>query len=231
MNAAPFFELANEERMKKNILFFILLVFSGTAVILNLTQPSDPAPSLKYMSLTNSQDSDIYRVDVSQSTLRWTGRKLTGNHTGTINLKSGTLTMKDGMPEDGTFVIDMASMENEDIENADSRDKLMGHLKGDDFFGTATYPEAKVVITDVQPGEGENVYEVTADLTLKDKTKPITFPATIIENNGTVEATADITFDRTEWDVRYGSGSIFSSLGDKAIYDDVDMRVELVAKN
>jgi polyisoprenoid-binding protein YceI len=230
MNAAPFFELANEERMKKSILFLILLVFSCIAVVLNLTRPSDPAPGLMYMSLTNEQDGDTYRVDKTQSTLRWTGRKLTGNHTGTIDIKSGSLTMKEGVPAEGSFVIDMTSMQNEDIENAESKAKLMGHLQSDDFFGTVTYPEAKLVITDVKPGEGENMYDITADLTIKDKTNSITFPATVIEKDGTVVATADITFDRTKYNVRYGSGTIFSSLGDKAIYDDVDMRVELVAR-
>lgn len=229
MNAAPFFELENAEKMKKNILFMILLVFAGTAVFLNLTQSPDYDPDMKYMSMRSEPKSDTYQVDVSRSELSWTGRKLTGNHTGTVYLKSGSLVMDKGDLVKGSFVIDMTSMQNDDIEDADSRAKLMGHLRSDDFFGTASYPDAKVVIKDVEPGDSDNVYDVTADLIIKNTTNTITFPATLQEINGKVEATADITFDRTKWNVRYGSGSIFKSLGDKTIYDDIDMSVKLVA--
>ena len=44
-----------------------------------------------------------------------------------------------------------------------------------------------------------------------------------------VKATAEIELDRSEFDVKYGSGSFFDGLGDKLIYDDFNLTIELVA--
>ncbi|MFA0962830.1 YceI family protein [Roseivirga sp. BDSF3-8] len=217
--------------MKKNILFLVLLAFSVTAIFLNFNTPENSRSSdFRHMSFTGLFQEDSYQVDAEASEVKWTGRKLTGNHTGTVKIKSGNLNVDGDKLEGGMFIIDMTSMENEDIEDPDSRAKLMGHLRSEDFFGTATHPEAKLVITNVTYEEETEQYRVTGDLTIKGKTNSITFPAGLSNNGNTVTASADITFDRTKWDVRYGSGSIFKSLGDKAIYDDVDISVRLVAR-
>ena len=52
----------------------------------------------------------------------------------------------------------------------------------------------------------------------------------VTEANGVKTAKADITLDRSEFDVRYGSGSFFDNLGDKTIYDEFDLNVKLVVK-
>jgi len=44
-----------------------------------------------------------------------------------------------------------------------------------------------------------------------------------------VTATAEMTLDRAKWDVRFGSGSFFKGLGDRLIYDDFNMKVNLTA--
>ena len=71
-------------------------------------------------------------------------------------------------------------------------------------------------------------YKVEGDLTIKKTTKPIKFIANIKEDGSIIVATADIQIDRSEYDVRYGSGSFFDNLGDKTIYDEFDLSVELV---
>ena len=92
----------------------------------------------------------------------------------------------------------------------------------DDFFGVATYPTAKLVFNAVK-STGKNSYEVTGDLTIKDKTKPVTFDMSLYRN----KATANVKIDRTEYDVRYGSTSFFDNLQDKAIYDEFDLITDL----
>jgi polyisoprenoid-binding protein YceI len=168
-------------------------------------------------------------IDAEKSTIDWKGEKVTGQHVGTIALKSGSLEMKDNKLTGGSFVIDMASIENTDLEG-EYKGKLEGHLKSDDFFGVATFPEAKLVITKVKETKKANVYEITANLTIKGITQPITFTATLIDNNGTVVANTNIIVDRSKYDVRYGSGSFFDNLGDKTIYDDFTLTVNLVTK-
>jgi polyisoprenoid-binding protein YceI len=69
----------------------------------------------------------------------------------------------------------------------------------------------------------DNSYTVTGDLTIKGITKPVTLVVSMFEN----KATATLKVDRTKFDIKYGSGSFFDNLGDKAIYDDFDLVVDL----
>ncbi len=170
---------------------------------------------------TEPIDAEKKEVKVSESTVTWKGYKVTGSHEGTISLKSGHLEMDGKKLTGGEFVVDMTSLSNSDLEG-DSKGKLEGHLKSDDFFGVATYPTAKLVFTSVKP-LNKNSYTVTGDLTIKETTKPITFVVSVYEN----KATATMKVDRAEYDVRYGSGSFFDNLGDKTIYDEFDLVVDL----
>jgi len=166
-----------------------------------------------------------YTVDAAKSTITWIGKKVTGSHNGTVALQSGTLNVDGKKVTGGTFTIDMNS-----IKDADGSAKLEGHLKADDFFGTAKFPTSTFVITKVA-GSGAAV-TVSGNLTIKGITKPLSFPATVTVNtDGTVSALAGkITIDRTKYDIRYGSKSFFDSIGDKAIDDNFELAVKLVAK-
>ena len=167
---------------------------------------------------SNAQESK--QINPSESNVAWTGKKVTGSHNGTIDIREGSLLFDNGRFSGGSFVIDMTTISNDDL-NGNMKGKLEGHLKSDDFFGVETYPEAKLVITNVAPLGGG--YQVTADLTIKGTTAPVTFDASVSDNG----ATANITVDRTVYDVRYGSGKFFDNLGDKMINDNFDLEVSL----
>lgn len=202
--------------MKKiGILSLILaFAFSTTAIANN----NDPVES----------STQSLSVNTTASDLKWTGYKVTGKHYGSVGLKQGKLDMKDGQLTGGMFVIDMTSITVEDLSGG-TKDKLEGHLKSSDFFGVENHPEAMLQITEVTPN-GVNRYKIEADLTIKDITKPIKFYATTEMENGITVATAEMTIDRSEYNVRYGSGSFFDNLGDKTIYDDFDLTVKIVAE-
>jgi len=173
-----------------------------------------------------------YDVDISNSMLEWEGRKVTGEHNGTINLKSGSLHMENGRLSSGEFSIDMTSIVNLDLEDQEYNKKLVDHLKSDDFFSVETYPVAKFKVTDVKnyrDSETEANYLVIGDLTIKGITHSIEFPAVVKSENGKVTASAKIEVDRSKYNVRYGSGSFFKGLGDKMIYDNFTMNVLLTA--
>jgi polyisoprenoid-binding protein YceI len=171
---------------------------------------------------------DGIKVDVTKSEVIWTGKKVTGSHHGTIKLKEGSLIMENGMLKGGSFAIDMTSISNVDMAGKDGQVKLEGHLKSADFFNVAEYPTADLDITSVVHRGTEGSYKILADLTIKGITKPIKFNAQITSENGMQVATADVVVDRSEYDVRYGSGSFFENLGDKTIYDDFTLNVKLV---
>ncbi len=160
-------------------------------------------------------------IIVKESKVTWTGEKVTGSHNGTINLKSGFFLMEDEKLIGGEFVMDMTSISNDDL-TGESKQKLEGHLKSADFFGVEKHPTAKLVITSIAE-KGNGSYGVVGDLTIKEITKPITFNLEMKENS----ANAALTIDRSKYDVKYGSGSFFDNLGDKTIYDNFDLVVNL----
>lgn len=168
-------------------------------------------------------------VDTKASQIVWKGYKVTGEHTGTVTLKSGSLQMADGVLQGGTFEIDMRSIACSDLEG-EWRDKLVGHLNSEDFFNTAAYPTAILKIVRAVPQDTKGNYRIQADLTIKGTTKPVKFAAQVSPQGAGQKATAKIKVDRTAYDIRYGSGSFFDNLGDKTIYDEFDLDVTLVTK-
>ena len=170
-----------------------------------------------------------YSVDTSASSIVWTGYKVTGKHTGTVKVQSGNLTFDNGALTGGTFNMDMTSIKCTDLEG-EWADKLVGHLKSEDFFGTTKYPAAKFVITRVIAQDTKGNYKILGNLTIKESTKEVKFLGSAVENAGVITANGKITIDRSEYNVKYGSGSFFDGLGDKTIYDEFDLQVSLVAK-
>ncbi|APA63430.1 lipid-binding protein [Maribacter sp. 1_2014MBL_MicDiv] len=171
---------------------------------------------------TTPIDGEKKEVKVSESKVTWKGYKVTGSHDGNINLKSGHLEMKGKKLVGGEFVVDMTSIVVTDLEAGKGKEKLEGHLKSADFFGVESNPTSKLVFTSVKP-MNDNSYTVTGDLTIKGITKPVTLVVSMFEN----KASATLKIDRTKYDIKYGSGSFFDNLGDKAIYDDFDLVVDL----
>jgi len=173
-----------------------------------------------------------YVLDTKASSLKWNARKVAGPHNGTVAIKSGTVTLDKGMPMSGEFVVDLSTITDLDITSAEFRNKLETHLKSEDFFNVAKFPEAMLKITGSKAGaNGE--FTCTAELTIKGITKPVSFNAKIKEEGKTAKATAQITINRLDWDIKYNSGKFFDvkKLGDKMIYDDVVFDLDLVANS
>jgi polyisoprenoid-binding protein YceI len=169
-----------------------------------------------------------YKVDTKASTVVWTGKKLTGQHTGSVPISAGELVVDGKTVKEGNFEIDVNGLTNSDLTDKDRNTKLVNHLKSDDFFGTDKYPKATFVISSVVPGSG-NDYTIKGKLTIKGKTNDIEFPATIVADGKQLTATAKIVVDRSKYDVRYGSKTFFENIGDKAISDEFELDVKLVA--
>lgn len=161
------------------------------------------------------------KIDVAKSGIVWTGKKVTGSHTGTINLQSGNLVFKKKLVKGGTFVVDMTTINTTDLTGK-GKESLDGHLKADDFFGTDKFKTATLTFTNIST-KNKNNYTITADLTIKGITKPVTFDLVVSGNT----ATATVKVDRTKYGIKYGSGSFFSDLGDKTISDEFELEVKL----
>jgi polyisoprenoid-binding protein YceI len=170
---------------------------------------------------TLSVSAQTKKVDATKSSFHWVGKKVTGQHEGTVNLKDGKLIFKGKKLTGGNFNVDMASLTSTDL-TGEYQGKLNGHLKSEDFFGTEKFPTATLVFKKVV-AKTANVYTVTGDLTIKGKTNPITFDLATTKDT----AATSLKIDRTKYDIKYGSGSFFDNLGDKAISDEFDLAVAL----
>lgn len=174
------------------------------------------------LTLTTVSFAETQKVDVSKSTVKWLGKKVTGQHTGTISVKEGSLEIAGGKVTGGKVVIDMNSIVDSDLTDPNWNAKLVGHLKSDDFFGVATYPTADLVVTKV---EGSTF---SGNLTIKGITNPTTFIATASKDGKSTVYKGTITIDRSKYNVKYGSKSFFENLGDKVIYDEFTLDFNLV---
>lgn len=170
-----------------------------------------------------------YTVDTAASTIKWEGKKPTATHHGTISLADGTLFVNNGEIEAGDFTIDMKSIKVEDLEG-ESKANLEAHLMGTvegkegDFFNTNKYPTAKFELT----GMENNM--VKGNLTIKDKTNAVAFPAKVAVDGDKITFTSEsFEIDRTKWGANFGSKSVFDNLGDKFVHDEIKLTVTLTA--
>ena len=173
-------------------------------------------------------------IDLSLSKIEWTGKKITGSHNGTINLTSGNLDIKNKEILGGEFNIDMNSIICSDLENENSNSRLINHLKSDDFFSVEKFPTSKIVINKVvKLKENKNgwTHNIDADLTIKGTTKEIVFPCNMKEESkDRMSFYAEITVDRSQYNVQYGSTTFFPNIADKAIDNDMLFKVKLLTK-
>lgn len=178
----------------------------------------------------NEAKKSVMTVSPEQSTIEWHGEKVTGKHNGNVNVRQGNIILgDDGMIQSAYVQVDMKTITNDDIDDAENKAKLVGHLKSSDFFAVEKYPYAEINIKQFKPGKEEGTYIANGDLTIKGETQPITFPFTMSKSGDEFTASGELTFDRSQYNVRYGSDSFFDNLGDKVIYDDVKLNFTVKA--
>lgn len=158
-------------------------------------------------------------VDLAKSEFKWTGKKIAGPHYGKVMLKSGSIVEEKGMLKGGEFEMDLNKMTVDDL-TGEWADKLIGHLKSADFLEVDKYPTAKLVVKSVK---GQTV---TADLTIKGKTAPVTFD---VKKDGNTYSGV-LKFDRTKYGMQYNSKDFFDvkALGDKVIDNEVVLDFKVV---
>ncbi len=169
-----------------------------------------------------------FSASPDNSTISWVGFKTysDGKHNGTINLKDGSFKVENGELVGGTFTIDMNSIVCLDLaDNEEYQAKLVGHLKSDDFFGVEEYPEARFSITGVEASPNDEKgtsHIISGNLSMRDQTKNITFPAkvSVSENGVTLEA-PEFAIDRKQWNVMFRASTIEGVAKDQLIDDNI----------
>ena len=171
----------------------------------------------------HSENSINKDIDISKSSVKWLGEKVTGSHEGTISIKEGHLHFDNNIFTGGNIVIDMSTIDCTDLVG-EPKSSIEGHLSSDDFFGIKKYPTANLEIVNAEKIKySKNKYKVSAILEIKSIKNNVELEVVI--DNGS--AIVDLVIDRTQYNIKYGSGSFFDNLGDKMIYDDFKLSVSL----
>jgi rhodanese-related sulfurtransferase/polyisoprenoid-binding protein YceI len=180
-------------------------------------------------------DRSAYTLDPDRCRVRWIGRNANGAHTGTLRIRSGSISPKGKSGFSGAFTVDLTSMANEDVEDPSLRQVLIDHLMSDDFFFVHEHPEAVFTLRSIRfhskAAPGSANCEISGRLTLRGTGADLRFPATVSRlPDGEISAEAHFDFDRTRWGAIYGSGKFFRYLGRHLVYDDVTVQMHLVAR-
>ena len=182
-------------------------LFIGTILLIAIT-------SLAFTSVITKD------IIVKDSSIKWKAYKVTGEHYGTVLLKEGVLKFENDILIGGTFIVDMTSLSVDDQKGMKKR-FLTKHLKSDDFFDIKNHTTSSLTFTEVI--KSANTYQITADLTIKGITKPVSFEMNIVDN----KATSKLKINRTHYNIKYRSTSFFQDLKNKAIHDEFDLEVTL----
>lgn len=179
-----------------------------------------------------------YKQDISpsKSSIEWLGTKPTGTHNGTINLKKGEIYIDDGKLLGGKFIIDMNSIVILDLKDPEMNQNLLNHLKSPDFFMVDSFPTASFEFSTITPFDDNKVstyetkptHEIEGNLTIRGITKNISFPAYIeMTDKGLKATTPQFLINRTNWNVNYGSKSLFDNLKDNFVHDEIGITIKL----
>ena len=176
---------------------------------------------------TLSLSSGDYVMDNDNSSIKWTGRELsTKSHYGSLQMKNGSLTVNTDGTVNGIIKIDMTTIDCEDLQGR-SKASLERHLRSDDFFSVESHPIATLTFKSEGGIGAGNKLAFNGDLEIKGISHPISFESEVKNVDPKVSALVNMTFDRSKYNVRFRSGTFFQNLGDKLIYDDIEISVDI----
>ena len=199
------------------ILFGLLLSFQSFAC----DKCGCRAESNKITTHTHNSNTTTNDIYAQKSQVKWKANKVGGEHEGNVEIRAGHLHFENKKLVSGTVDIDMNSINCTDLKDS-YKDQLENHLKSEDFFDSENHPIATMELLECKY-KGYGKYDINADVTIKGITNAENFSATV--KNGI--ASAKIIIDRSKYDVKYGSDSFFSNLGDNMIYDEFELDVSI----
>lgn len=205
--------------MKKSLVFAIA---AAAAMVACEKPPTAQAAGASDVFAVSKAAGKEYKIDAAASSITWIGTKVTGRHNGTINIKEGSIVAKDGVVVAGKVVADMATIDDKDL-SGEYHAKLNKHLRSEDFFDAAKFPEGVFEISSVEKSAAG--YTVKGNLTLKGVTHGITFDADIVsDKDAPVSAKANFNIDRKKW------GIVYPGKPDDLISDTVNLALDLKIK-
>jgi rhodanese-related sulfurtransferase/polyisoprenoid-binding protein YceI len=177
-------------------------------------------------------DDGTYTVDIDQSLIEWSGRNPNTKHYGTVGLTRGQVEVNRSIIS-GVFEIDMNSIDNTNLKGDELHSVLISHLKSDDFFFIAMFPQATLTINKGLPVRKPYLsapnYRFDATLEIRGVKAELPFEATVTKTEeGGLAAEAHFDIDRTQWEVIYGSTRFFENIGMHLVFDLISFQVKIL---
>ncbi len=195
-----------------------LTVFALAGAALMFTACNDKKETVKDAQEVAAKTGEVYNVDLAASKVDWKAFHKGGfaPRWGTLNLKSGEITVENDAVTSGEFVIDMTTLKVDpaSVTEADKKPAdLEAHLKNADFFDVEKQPTSDFKITAVADLAGELPKDAVAganktisgNLTLLGKTLNVSFPAKVTVAEGKASIEAKFTVNRADWGIKFGT--------------------------
>lgn len=211
-----------------------IVLTAATAILLACSGEEKEAkkPENNVSQETNEQvqpeNSKTYEVVAEESFIKWTGSKPTEDHYGKVRLLPSPVEISGNLVKGGDLIVDMNSLTVEDIKDEEKNAKLLGHLKNQDFFSVEEYPEAQFMINESMANDTARL--VIGELMIKGISQPAEIRYDIKRNGDVVVLEGVYVFDRTLYDIKYKSKTVFGDLGDKFINDEIKLEFNIVLK-
>lgn len=167
-----------------------------------------------------------FKADEALSVAEWKGSAPTHFHRGAFKVSGKLQTNGKGLITGGDFTIPIASISNFDLTDPMEQKALLDHLKSADFFNIAVHPDAKFIITKVEPySEASSPANtmITGDFTMIGQTHSIQIPAVIKTEKNKISAEGSFKLNRLKW----GMNSYNDPEGGLYILPDIDIDLKL----
>ena len=199
----------------KGILIFIILLMTSASA----------------WFLFNKYRVVIPPVDVAKSEIGWSGKSVSGAHTGKIGLKKAELRFQNDKLVGGMFEADMKAITVTDISDPEENKGLKDHLENEDFFAAEKYPTASFRITE-SASSGDGLYRVKGIMKIKEKEQELAFDVKVFPIGKTGRrATATVPFDRTLFGIEYAAKDKPGSEKDWFIYNEILLNINIISGN
>jgi polyisoprenoid-binding protein YceI len=167
-------------------------------------------------------------LTVERGLVHWDATKVTGAHNGIVKVVDGRIAIVDNVIVDGMLRIPMSSINVHDIQDAESNQKLTAHLSSADFFDVQNHPYAVYKINKSKGTLSGGKVTLEGIMNIKGISVPQSIAMEVHDKGDRWILVGTMELDRSNYNIRYGSGSFFSGLGDKLIHDQFKLRPEIV---
>lgn len=171
-----------------------------------------------------------FEIVSADSHIDWIGRKVTGAHNGTIDVKEGYFLLTDNQVTAGQVIIEMSTLVILDVADSATNTQFAGHLASDDFFSIEKFPMATFEFVSAKLQSG-NQYRIEGNLSIKGITHTAVFDAIVNSSEDTFNLVGKLLVDRTKYDIKFRSGNFFKDLGDTLIFNDFELDMNITAKS